>query len=164
MNTEQLKTEIEAVFSFVEKPKDEALSFHKDGCFQCEYLRKDLAPYQGQALPSEAIREIHQDMSCLSAQGWRWVLPSYLRFCFSEEAKYSEIQPNGNRVPNLQFGAGAKVPSGNQAEIGRPQSTADSLFNPLPSLVPGRRLLGAILPGRDFCRDRLFIDADGITR
>ncbi|ABV35330.1 hypothetical protein Ssed_0719 [Shewanella sediminis HAW-EB3] len=92
MNTEHLRNEIEAVFPFIEKPKGLALSFHKDDCFQCGYLRDELEQYQGEEIPPEAIREIHQEMSCLSAHGWCWALPSYLRFCITEEAKYNQME------------------------------------------------------------------------
>ena len=90
MNTEHLKSEIESVFSYVKKPRGLDLSFHKDECHQCGYLREDLDQYQEMELPPEGIREIHQEMSCLSPQGWRWALPSYLRYCVTEEAVRSQ--------------------------------------------------------------------------
>jgi hypothetical protein len=106
MNIEHLKKEIESAFSFVDKPKGLALSFHKDDCHQCGYLREDLAAYKGKELPEEAIREIHQEMSCLSAQGWRWALPSYLRYCLTEQAKYTQMETEFliyNLAPELKY-------------------------------------------------------------
>ncbi len=92
MKSEDLKKEIEAAFPFIEKPKGLAISFHKDDCHQCGYLRDDLEQYRGGELPQEAIREIHQEMSSLSALGWRWALPSYLRYCLTEEARYNQME------------------------------------------------------------------------
>ncbi len=85
MDTEALLKEVEKVFVQVNKPSGLAISFHKVGCCQCEYLRKDMACHEGQWLPSEAIRYLHGEMSCLSAKGWRWVLPSYLRHCLTQD-------------------------------------------------------------------------------
>ncbi|WP_097459230.1 DUF6714 family protein [Mangrovitalea sediminis] len=106
MNTEDLRKEIEATFPFVEKPQGLALSFHKDACFQCEYLRKDLQSFKGKELPPEGIREIHQEMSCLSAKGWRWVLPSYLRYSLAEDASYDKTETEFliyNLSPGLKY-------------------------------------------------------------
>ncbi len=86
MNEQALKNEIEHVFPFIEKPQGISISFHEDDCSQCGYLREDLSVYLDPELPMEGIRDIHQEMSCLSAEGWRWALPSYLRFCFTKEA------------------------------------------------------------------------------
>lgn len=106
MNTEHLRKEIEPAFTFVEKPNGLSLSFHKDDCHQCGYLRDDLAQYKGKELPPEGIREIHQEMSCLSAQGWRWALPSYLRYCLTEEAGYDQLEIEFliyNLAPELKY-------------------------------------------------------------
>ncbi len=83
--TQALMEEVENVFPWVEKPQGESLSFHETGCLQCEFVRSDLAVYSDKELPVEAIRYIHQEMPCLSALGWRWVLPSYLRHCLTQE-------------------------------------------------------------------------------
>jgi hypothetical protein len=89
MKTETLIQEIENCFPYVEKPQGLALPFHRDGCHQCEFLVEDLAPYKEQKVSEKGIREVYTEMSCLSAKGWRWVLPSYLRECvlFVEESR-----------------------------------------------------------------------------
>lgn len=92
MNTEELLRDIAVTFPPVEKPNGLAISFHKDECLQCEYLREDLNEFDGPVLPAKAIRTIYQEMSCLSAQGWRWVLPSYLTHCVSVETVYDGIE------------------------------------------------------------------------
>ena len=92
MNTNELRNEIERLFPFVPKPEGSSLPFHKDECFECEHVRMYLAEYEGSELPPKAIRWIYQEMSCLSADGWRWVLPSYLRYCLTQEASSSDIE------------------------------------------------------------------------
>ena len=88
MKTEYLAQELEKVFPFIEKPKGIDLSFHKDDCFHCRYLRNDLKDFKGNQLSKDGIRELYNDMSCLSASGWAWVFPSYLRLCLNQEASY----------------------------------------------------------------------------
>jgi Family of unknown function (DUF6714) len=80
MNKELLLQEIEETFPLVEKPEGLDISFHKDDCAHCFYLRKDLAEYKGKTLPNEGIRVIHDEMSSLSTKGWRWALPSFLKY------------------------------------------------------------------------------------
>lgn len=69
----------------VQKPPARSIMFHESGCFQCEYVRSDLEQYTEPSLPDEAIRYLHNDMSCLSAAGWRWALPSYLKRCITQD-------------------------------------------------------------------------------
>ncbi len=106
MNTEELLREIAITFPPIEKPNNLVISFHKDECFQCEYLRKDLSEFYGTLLPVKAIRTIHQEMSCLSAQGWRWVLPSYLTHCVSVKTVSDDMETEFliyNLGPSQQF-------------------------------------------------------------
>jgi hypothetical protein len=83
MNTERLLKEIDEVFPLVEKPVGVELSFHKDDCGHCVYLRRDLEKYTEKALSADVIHIIHDEMSSLSAKGWRWALPSYLKYCIT---------------------------------------------------------------------------------
>lgn len=92
MNTEELAIKLDTDFPFVDKPQGSSISFHLDNCDQCLYLKNDLLSYTGREIPPEAIREIHQEMSNLSAKGWRWVLPSYLRYCLTDEAIYNRME------------------------------------------------------------------------
>ena len=92
MNTEQLLNEIEKVFPLVDKPKGIDISFHKDDCYECSYLRNDLKKYKNKSLPKEAITCIYNDMSSLSANGWRWVMPSYLKYSVLSEASYANTE------------------------------------------------------------------------
>lgn len=81
MKTEMLIQEIENCFPYVEKPCGSELPFHKVGCNQCDFLVADLEPYKEKKISEKGIREAYTEMSCLSAKGWCWVLPSYLRHC-----------------------------------------------------------------------------------
>lgn len=106
MNTEMLKREIEDQFTFVDKPEGLAISFHEDDCHQCEFLREELEKYCEQELPEEGIRDVHVEMSCLSAQGWRWALPSYLRYCLTDEALLTEQETQFliyNLAPGVEY-------------------------------------------------------------
>ena len=106
MNKEELSKEIEECFPFLEKPIDSELSFHSEGCHECYFLRTDLEEYAGKELPSDAIRHVHQALTCLSAKGYSWVLPSYLRFCLTDEATYNQMETEFliyNLGPSEQF-------------------------------------------------------------
>lgn len=92
MVTAELLSEVERAFPFVAKPQGLDLSFHKDECPLCEYLRQDLEAFTGQELPRKALRDIYSEMSCLSAEGWRWALPSYLRHCLAVTDTYGDSE------------------------------------------------------------------------
>jgi hypothetical protein len=92
MDATTLLREIAEVFPSVSKPEGLALSFHKDGCPHCEYLRQELAEYTGPLLPPKAFRILYSEMSCLSPEGWRWVLPSYLPFCLRQDPTLDPVE------------------------------------------------------------------------
>ena len=92
MNTEQISNEIERCFTFIEKPEEMKLYFHMGDCAHCSYLREDLKEFGDNELPPDPIRRIHQEMSCLSGEEFRWVLPSYLRYCLTDEAQYNQFE------------------------------------------------------------------------
>lgn len=87
-----LLKEIERVFPFVEMPPKDELVFHQNDCAGCDYLQEDIEQYRDTEISSEFIRLIHQELSQLSAVAWRWVLPSYLRYCLTAEAEYSRME------------------------------------------------------------------------
>jgi hypothetical protein len=92
MNTEALLAEVERVFPFVDKPDGLDLRFHKDDCAHCQFLAEDLEAFPGKELPPPALRNICNEMSCLSALGWRWALPSYLRHCLKVTDTYDDME------------------------------------------------------------------------
>ena len=92
ITNDALLKEIESVFPLVEMPLGIDLAFHKHGCLECDELREDLEQYRDKEITGEAIRLIHQELSSLSAKAWRWVLPHYLRFCLTPEAKYNRME------------------------------------------------------------------------
>ena len=75
--------EIDRIFPAVVKPADNDLVEHPVDCVQCSWVRNHLRPFDGPILPREALRGLHDDMSCLTAAGWRWAVPSFLRHCLS---------------------------------------------------------------------------------
>jgi hypothetical protein len=106
MKTEPLLKEIESAFPFVKMPSQMEISFHKSNCDKCKYLRNDLEDYRNKEVTGDTIRYLHQDMSCLSAKGWLWILPYYLRFCIAPEAEYSRDEKESlifNLSPDLKF-------------------------------------------------------------
>lgn len=101
-----LLSEIEEVFPFVHKPSGLALSYHKVGCINCEMLRRDLEAYSKMELPKEVLRYLHNEMGCLSAKGWRWILPSCLRYCVSVDDTCDNLETEFliyNPGPDLKF-------------------------------------------------------------
>lgn len=112
MKVEYLIKEINTVFPLVDKPSDAQLTFHETGCHECDYLVQDLSQFKDKTLPNNGIREIHQEMSCLSAKAWRWALPSYLNYCLSEDGAYSQMETEFliyNLSPSEEFSEDAKV-------------------------------------------------------
>src|SRR5690242_2288221 len=106
MNTEELLTEIHAAFPVVEMPDELELPFHTDGCWQCGYLVRDLEEVRGKTMDGNVISLIYQEMSCLSAKGWSWALPHYLRYCLTAEAEYLQRETESliyNLDPGEQF-------------------------------------------------------------
>jgi len=61
MHTEQLLREVENAFPFVPKPTGDGLSFHKDDCLQCKFLRNDLAKYDKPEIAVLSSAVNHQD-------------------------------------------------------------------------------------------------------
>jgi hypothetical protein len=91
MSTNILLKEIEAEFPFVERPPTSNLVFHS-GCGGCADLIDDLEGLTGSSISVEGIRAIHQSLPHLSAEGWRWMLPSYLRYAITPEAEYNRME------------------------------------------------------------------------
>jgi hypothetical protein len=88
----ELLLEIESILPPVSKPSGSNLSFHPTECMQCEFLRNDLKEYDGQVLPERAIRWLRGELTLLSAQGWRWVMPSYLKHCVTQDPNYDPME------------------------------------------------------------------------
>lgn len=88
-NSENLSKEIDRVFPLIEMPSPEKISHHLRGCSTCEHLAADLENYKNKPIGADVIRELHQEMSHLSAEAWQWLLPYYLKYCLTPEANYS---------------------------------------------------------------------------
>jgi hypothetical protein len=92
MGNSELIDEIEASFPQVEMPAKSELSFHKNGCDQCRYLRDDLEERRGKEINGDLIRYLHQELGCLSTAGLKWILRDYLKFCLTPEAEYNMME------------------------------------------------------------------------
>jgi hypothetical protein len=106
MDTDTLSKEIDEAFPLVEMPAGSDLPFHKNGCFECNWLREELETYRGKEITGETIRLIHQELSSLSAKAWRWILPHYLKFCLTPEAEYNTMETEFliyNLGPDLKY-------------------------------------------------------------
>ncbi len=53
---QEVISEIERTFPFIEKPRREDIPFHSDHCSHCEFTLLELDKYSGKELPEEAIR------------------------------------------------------------------------------------------------------------
>lgn len=73
-------------------PEQRNLRFHPDGCAQCQYLSEYLDEHRGHIVDGAMVRYLHQEMPCLSAVGWAWALPHYLRYCLTPEAEYNKME------------------------------------------------------------------------
>lgn len=91
-STADLIKEVEDVFPPVPKPQGLELSFHQNGCDECRLVRQDLEGYRDPELPFKALRYLHSEWSCLSAKGWRWALPSYLKHCLTVDSTYDDME------------------------------------------------------------------------
>ena len=85
--TEALLAAIDTAFPLVPKPDQARLTFHSDGCAHCGMVNLYLEEYAGPVLPPKAIRYLCDEMSCLSAVAWRWLLPTYLRQCVAQPSE-----------------------------------------------------------------------------
>ena len=91
-DTQRLAAEIDLAFPIEEMPPGRELPFQTLDHFEAEHLVNDLEHFRGRPVDGAAIRLVHQEMSHLSAKGWRWILPHYLRFCLTAEAEYNRME------------------------------------------------------------------------
>jgi len=106
MNENELLKKIEEVFPFVEMPSGNELVFHDSNCICCNHLRKELEV--SKKITGDVIRSIHQDLYHLSAKSWNWILPYYIRYCLTAEAKHNQMETAFliyNFSPALEFQA-----------------------------------------------------------
>lgn len=108
MDKSAILEEIEATFLFVEMPSEIELTSHLDGCRDCDDVREELEYYRGKEITGKAIRAVRRYLSVLSAKATRWILPHYLRFCFTAEAEYNRMETE-SLIYALGPGPGAEV-------------------------------------------------------
>ena len=104
--TSELLAEIRIVFPAIKMPAYADLRFHRDGCYECDCLARELEECRGRSVDGSVIRLLHQEMSSLSAKGWTWALPHYLLFCLRPEAEYNQMETEFllyNLAPKEEF-------------------------------------------------------------
>jgi hypothetical protein len=84
--------EIAEAFPPVPKPEGMALMFHEEGCLKCVLLQRDFEKYAGSTLPNEAVRWVHNELSCFSPAGWKWLMHSYLRRCVTQDTGSDPVE------------------------------------------------------------------------
>jgi hypothetical protein len=105
ISIEILRREIEELFPMVSTPDPIEQVLHDPQCPECSELANDLhsSPY---CLGGALVRKLHQELSHLSATGWKWLLPIYLRYCLSDEAIYNRFETEFlifNLSPSARF-------------------------------------------------------------
>ncbi|WP_373994454.1 DUF6714 family protein [Duganella sp. Root1480D1] len=68
-------------------PSNELLTLHSDKCSECEYVRENIERFRSSCFGEAGAQVVYLELSHLTAQAWNWMLPHYLRFCISDEAK-----------------------------------------------------------------------------
>ena len=105
-STNELAQAIEDAFPFLDMPSSEKLAIHDSSCGRCADLAKDIDECRGREIAGDAIRLVHQDLSHLSRWAWQWILPHYLRFCLTSEAKQNRMETEFliyNLAPDQRF-------------------------------------------------------------
>ena len=80
-NLQQL---IRDAFPPVGKPS--RITVHGDKCYQCSWTIEELRSEQSALLSNKGVRWLLGELSILSAEGFRWVLPSYLDAIVTDDA------------------------------------------------------------------------------
>ncbi len=105
-STAVLCEEIRRVFPSVEMPPQSKLLFRRGAADRHADILNVLEEKRRGSIDGGFIRAIHQELSQLSAEAWRWVIPHYLCYCLTEEAQYNRFETEYliyNLGPELQF-------------------------------------------------------------
>lgn len=111
MKKGELSAEIDRVFPRVPMPDRARLFDGKADPKMSAEILDDIERMGRDGVDGAAIRAIHQELSLLSAEMWRWLLPQYLKYCLTEEAQYNRFETEYlifNLGPELQFQSDAK--------------------------------------------------------
>jgi len=87
----ELLKEVDEAFPCMEMPESAELLFHQDQCRSCAEVRRYLDASRGVKADDALIRFIHQQLYHLSPVAFRWILPSYLKFCLSSVSSQEEV-------------------------------------------------------------------------
>ena len=83
-NTKLVKKTLE-LFPYVDRPSDELMTIHGPTCSHCNFLLEQLEDFREQQVSKVGSRVFIGELSLLSQQGYRWMLPSYLLSILSED-------------------------------------------------------------------------------
>lgn len=104
---EALLRAIEKTFPKIEMPeRSQLLLAQMKVVGDSDLLERDLEELRGKLIDGAAIRSVHQELSFLSAATWRWLLPYYLTYCLTDEARYNRFETEFliyNLGPSLEF-------------------------------------------------------------
>ena len=79
-----LRSLIQEAFPPVDRPNN--LTVHGNECFQCSWLNDELKEERESTLSTNAVRWLIGELSLLSPEGFRWILPSYLEAVISYDS------------------------------------------------------------------------------
>lgn len=92
MSVDSLSREIDEVFTPLDMPPKTDMLFRQNNDGYYDSLIREIERFRGKDITVELIRILHQEMSNLSAKMWLWILPSYLKYCLTPEAEYSQME------------------------------------------------------------------------
>ncbi len=105
MTENTMLKEIESAFSLLEMPLPTEVLFSNKN-LEHALLIGDIEEFRNKPITGEFIRLIHREMSHLSPKFWRWILPHYLKYCLTAEAKYNRMETEFliySLAPALEF-------------------------------------------------------------
>lgn len=74
-----LLVQIELRFPFFNFDISKNLIIHGKDCYKCVKVFENLSPYFNMQVPRGLLNFVCDDLSCLSSEGFYWLLPSYIR-------------------------------------------------------------------------------------
>lgn len=92
IDKEKCSSEIKMVFPLTKMPENSELTFHSNGCRECDELKYILEGFRGKEVTGEVIGALHQSLSLLSPKSYLWILPYYMSYCLSSEAEYNQME------------------------------------------------------------------------
>ena len=83
MKRSDLVTLVRETFPPIGRPSE--ITVHGEACRECSWTLEELAGERGSRLSQDGVRWLLGELSTLSPEGFRWVLPSYLGAILEDE-------------------------------------------------------------------------------